>query len=627
MPQRIIHIHLLKRAVVLTGDLLLSLAATFSAYLFVFSLFHRPGNEAFLLSVTLTSLLSSLLLFLVSRIYRESIRYFSFSKIVKVLFVSFVKAMIVMAMARILMEGSTRIPLYAGVVDFLLTCFLLIGTRSAMVAFYRYIVDRARQNVIHCMIYSSQGYGHTLIELLNSNTASNYRIDGVLTTDKHEAQTRIYGVRAFEIAAVNLSKLFKKYHIEAVIFASHEELNGERSRVVEFCIRNRIKVLIARDFDQLDANGKLPDRALKPIQIEDLLGRQEIDVDIERVSSQLQDKVVMVTGAAGSIGREIARQVAAFGARQVVLVDVAETPMHDVQLEFTKLYPSNDFHYVLADVRSKRRMQKIFSRYNPQIIFHAAAYKHVPMIEANPCEGVITNVWGTSCVGQLALENGAERFVLVSTDKAVNPTNVMGASKRIAEMCVQHLQQSTTQTEFIITRFGNVLDSNGSVIPLFKSQIAAGGPVTVTHPDIIRYFMTIPEACRLVMQAATMGHRGEILVFDMGEQIRIADLAKKMIRLSGFEPGEDMQIEYTGLRPGEKLYEELLSSAESSDATQHQKIRVAHCEYPSTQSFYPHIKELITTALRGDREGTVRLMKRVAPEFKSRNSEYERFDA
>ena len=365
---------------------------------------------------------------------------------------------------------------------------------------------------------------------------------------------------------------------------------------------------------------------VRPIKIEDLLGRSEIHINMEEVMTEFCGKVVLVTGAAGSIGSELCRQLAQMNIKKLIMFDSAESPLHNVRLEFEKNYPDLDFVPVIGDVRVKERLRMVFETYQPQIIFHAAAYKHVPLMEENPCEAVLVNVVGSRQVADMAVEYGAEKMIMVSTDKAVNPTNVMGCSKRLAEIYVQSLGCAIREgkvkghTKFITTRFGNVLGSNGSVIPRFKEQIENGGPVTVTHPDIIRFFMTIPEACRLVMEAATMGEGNEIFVFEMGKAVKIVDLATRMIELAGYRPGEDIEIEFTGLRPGEKLYEEVLSDKENTIPTENKKIMIAkvrHYEYTDILDTYTEFEKLSRSVQIMD---TVKLMKRVVPEFKSKNS-------
>ena len=368
------------------------------------------------------------------------------------------------------------------------------------------------------------------------------------------------------------------------------------------------------------------------IRIEDLLGREEIHINLDEIGNLLEGKTVLVTGAAGSIGSEICRQLAHFPIKKLVCFDSAETPMHNLRLELEEKYKELNFVPVIGDVRSPDRVDYVFRNWHPQVVFHAAAYKHVPLMEENPCEAIRTNVFGTRVMADAAVSYGVEKFVMISTDKAVNPTNIMGCSKRLAEIYVQSLSLAIErgevkgETRFITTRFGNVLGSNGSVIPRFREQIAQGGPVTVTHPDIIRYFMTIPEACRLVLEAGTMGKGGEIFIFDMGEPVKIADLAKRMIELSGLQVDKDIEIKYTGLRPGEKLYEELLNNKENTKETPHEKIRVAAVREYIYKDVVEHINVLTEVSLRVQILPMVKEMKAFVPEFKSQNSRFEELD-
>ena len=373
-------------------------------------------------------------------------------------------------------------------------------------------------------------------------------------------------------------------------------------------------------------------RNLPDIRIEDLLGRDEIHINTGEIANFLKGKVVMVTGAAGSIGSELCRQLCHFGLKQLVLFDSAETPMHNIRLELEEKFPQVEFTPVMGDVRMIDRVESVFRRFHPQIVFHAAAYKHVPLMEENPCEAVHTNVYGTHNVADMAVKYDVDKFIMISTDKAVNPTNVMGASKRLAEIYVQSLSIAISKglhpgkTRFITTRFGNVLGSNGSVIPRFREQLAKGGPLTVTHPDIIRYFMTIPEACRLVLEAAFMGKGNEIFVFDMGTPVKIADLARRMIELAGLVPDKDIEIQYTGLRPGEKLYEELLAIKENTLPTLNEKIYRAQVREYDFKEINELMDPLVHLAVCVDKVRTVKLMKEIVPEFKSKNSEYEALD-
>ncbi|MDR1114808.1 MAG: SDR family NAD(P)-dependent oxidoreductase, partial [Tannerella sp.] len=378
--------------------------------------------------------------------------------------------------------------------------------------------------------------------------------------------------------------------------------------------------------------GKINYRNLPEVRIEDLLDRKEIKINMQAIAASLLDKAVMVTGAAGSIGSELCRQLCRLGACRLVLFDCAETPMHNLRLELEEAYPGIVIHPVMGDTRNRMRVENTFRRFTPQIVFHAAAYKHVPLMEENPCESVCTNVRGTVSVADVAVEYGVEKFIMISTDKAVNPTNIMGASKRLAEIYVQSLGTAITKglhkgnTRFITTRFGNVLGSNGSVIPRFREQLLKGGPLTVTHPDIIRYFMTIPEACRLVLEAGHIGEGNEIFVFDMGKPVKIDTLARRMIELAGLVPDRDIRIEYSGLRSGEKLYEELLAAREENLPTSNEKIYRARVREYEYNAVLPKITTLCELARSVKIMETVRLMKELVPEFISRHSKFECLD-
>jgi len=363
---------------------------------------------------------------------------------------------------------------------------------------------------------------------------------------------------------------------------------------------------------------------LKKIRIEDLLGRDVIELNNNELTKELTSSTILVTGAAGSIGSGLVHQIARYKPQRIVLLDQAESPMYDLQFELNQQFPTLAFELVMGDIANEERMRKLFAHFRPEIVFHAAAYKHVPMMELNPAEAIQTNVRGTKLLADLSMELGVKKFIMISTDKAVNPTNVMGASKRIAEIYVQKMNEQA-KTQFITTRFGNVLGSNGSVIPLFQKQIENGGPVTITDERITRFFMTIPEACQLVLEAATMGKGGEIFVFEMGKSVKIVDLAKKMIQLSGLELGKDIELAFTGLRPGEKLYEELLANEENTMPTHHQKILIAKTRVENDEQLAA-IQALIDLSVQQENEAIVRQMKKIVPEFISNNSEYQKLD-
>ena len=484
------------------------------------------------------------------------------------------------------------------------------------------------------MIYGTKSAGLAIAKMLNSSMDSQYRPVGFITDADDNVKHELLGLKVY-VKNEHLIRILKAKEVQDIIVSPLKMKHINPAKDLTIFLDNGIRILTTPYFSDFheEESDEMTKKigSIEAIKVEDLLERPEIHINTDNVSQVISDKVVMVTGAAGSIGSEIVRQVSKFEPRLVVLAEIAESPLHDLSLDLNKLFPKIHFARVITDVRNRDMLREVFEEYHPQVIFHAAAYKHVPLMEEYPTQAILANVLGTKNVADLAVEYKAERFVMISTDKAVNPTNVMGASKRIAEIYVQSLfrklsAQDPNVTKFITTRFGNVLGSNGSVVPFFKKQIAAGGPVTVTHPDIIRYFMTIPEASCLVLEASTLGKGGEIFCFDMGAPVKIADLAKNMIRLAGFQPGKDIEIVYTGLRPGEKLYEELLNQKELTLPTANEKIMVANVRENDYDSMSKLIDELIHSAQKGLTFPSVKLMKQIVPEFKSRNSIYEQLD-
>lgn len=490
------------------------------------------------------------------------------------------------------------------------------------------------------MIYGTQSAGLAIAKMLNSSMDSQYRPVGFLADADDNVKHELLGLKVY-VKDDNIIKLLEFKGVSDIIVSPLKMKKITPSKDLAIFLDNDIRILTTPYFSDFreDENEEMAQKigSIESIKVEDLLERPVIHIDTDNVLQVIKGKVVMVTGAAGSIGSEIVRQVAKYDPRLIVLAEIAESPLHDLSLDLSKDFPKQPFARVITDVRNLEMLREVFEEYHPQIIFHAAAYKHVPLMEEYPTQAILANVMGTKNVADLAVEYKAERFVMISTDKAVNPTNVMGASKRIAEIYVQSLfrklskqaeenKDTTPVTKFITTRFGNVLGSNGSVVPFFKKQIAAGGPVTVTHPDIIRYFMTIPEASCLVLEASTLGQGGEIFCFDMGEPVKIADLAKNMIRLAGFRPGRDIKIVYTGLRPGEKLYEELLNQKELTIPTSNEKIMVANVRENDYDKMSKLINDLILSAQKGLTFPSVKLMKQIVPEFQSRNSIYEQLD-
>ena len=487
---------------------------------------------------------------------------------------------------------------------------------------------------IRVLIYGAMSGGVGIAKNIRSQKPARYRVKGFITHDGRYRHNRLLGEKVYSMDD-DLSEVIQENHIEGIVVSPYRtnEFRNQQE-LQDILIENGVKIFMAQNAqewvnietteyaDKPEEAPELKDVSLKEVSVEDLLPRAEIRVDMESVRQELKGKRVLITGAAGSIGSELVRQVAGYKPAIMILIDQAETPEHDVRLMMAKEFPEVRSETIVTSICKKERMERIFADYMPDYVFHAAAYKHVPMMENNPTEAVQNNIEGTKTVADLAVKYGAKKFVMVSTDKAVNPTNVMGCSKRICEIYVQALNK-VSKTQFVTTRFGNVLGSNGSVIPLFKEQIKSGGPVTVTHPNIIRYFMLIPEACKLVLEAGTKGKGGEIFVFDMGKPVKIADLAKRMIKLSG---AKNIRIQYTGLRAGEKLYEEMLNEQENTKPSFHEKIRIAQVREYDYKQVSRDIDDLIALSSRFDDLATVKKMKEIVPEYKSNNSIYEELD-
>lgn len=573
--------------------------------------------------------------FFLFKTYRSVIRHSTLGEVWKIGAATVFKVVLmfglISAFPALLPADHTYIYVYA-TFDLLLSVCSLITVRVAMILSYdtikrNFLKNNRRMRIV---VYGVNDKAVSLVSRLQNSP--HYNVCGFIV---HGSRLRSYKINDLPIyyflTAENVRYLRDKYDIQGILFPNYDTAQEERERLIQLGTRSGIKILIAPPIDDV-TDGKLMKANIREIKIEDLLGRPEIKISLDEIIAGFRGKTILVTGAAGSIGSELCRQLATFGIRRLVLFDNAETPMHNIRLELEEKYPDLEFVPVIGDVRLTARLDYAFRTYRPQIVFHAAAYKHVPLMEENPCEAVLVNVVGTRNVADHCMRYGIEKMVMISTDKAVNPTNIMGASKRLAEIYVQSFGQAIAAgqiaggTKFVTTRFGNVLGSNGSVIPRFREQIEKGGPVTVTHPDIVRFFMTIPEACRLVMEAATMSDGNEIFVFDMGESIRIADLARRMIELAGLKEGEDIKIEYTGLRPGEKLYEEVLSNSENTLPTPHDKIRIAQVreyDYHEACRVVSRLEELSREVNVPD---TVRLMKQIVPEYKSQNSKFCSFD-
>jgi FlaA1/EpsC-like NDP-sugar epimerase len=511
---------------------------------------------------------------------------------------------------------------------FLISLVLLLLMRYCIVLIYNYTVNYTTDVRNKSLIYEIDMHSIALAQWLNKSAANQHQVQGFVTRNRDAKKTRIHGLSVHSLNVDNLDWFLRKNEVNTIIFPDYKSVRNEQDFISK-CIEMGISVLVSPPFEGLDSNNKIRYQ-MKPIQFEDLLGREEIMIDMDKIELQTRDKVILITGAAGSIGSEIVRQLAQFKPKLLLVFDVAETPLHNLRLEMERNYPDLKFVPIIGDVRSTSRLDFVFRKYQPQIVYHAAAYKHVPLMEENPCEAILVNIMGTMNLSNFAAQHNVDSFVMISTDKAVNPTNVMGASKRIAEIYVQALAKESekkgSNVSFVTTRFGNVLGSNGSVIPHFKEQIEKGGPVTVTHPDIIRYFMTIPEACRLVLEAASFGNTGEIYVFDMGSPVKIVDLAKRMIELAGLVPNKDINIEFIGLRPGEKLFEELLNDKEITIPTGHEKITIANVRQYEYEKVLSAVQLMIDFSYKVEIKSAVKTMKELVPEFISKNSPYAEFD-
>ena len=507
----------------------------------------------------------------------------------------------------------------------LISVLLLWAVRVLVKTVYDVSIDtfNARPTVI--LGIDEGGIG--LAKLVRNDKSLRMRLFGFVSDGNNVRHKVLMGLDVYRYSEVR--RLVKQEHIECLLVSQGaiDEFRKDKA-LQDMLIAEGVHIYMPRANEEW--NPAMPDATLKEVSIEDLLPRDEISIDLKSVADTLHGKCILVTGSAGSIGSEIVKQLCQFNPRELVLIDSAETPQHDIRLMMAKRYPHIKAETIVTSITGQLRMENIFRRFRPDYVFHAAAYKHVPMMENNPTESVENNIYGTKVLADMAVKYGVKKFVMISTDKAVNPTNVMGCSKRICEMYVQSLNNAVRSgkvegcTQFVTTRFGNVLGSNGSVIPLFKQQIKAGGPVTVTDPNIIRYFMLIPEACELVLEAGVKGNGGEIFVFDMGNPVKIADLAQRMINLSG---AKNVEIKYTGLRAGEKLYEEVLNDKESTKPSFHEKIRIANVREYDYSEVERDIEELIEVSKQYDDMLTVKKMKEIVPEFKSNNSVYEALDA
>lgn len=562
--------------------------------------------------------------FLIARSYAGIIRYTNIADTLRIFTMIFLGS-IIFAVTNILtyflVYHRFLIPYSIIIIDLLITSMLMVMFRMLVrIVFLEFEhPERAKANVI---IYGAGETGITAKRTLERDEGTKFTVLAFLDDNPAKIGKKLEGIDI--MGPDKIDNLLETNTIEHLILGDHTLDPIHKQELADKCLAHNVKILNIPPMIKW-INGELSFNQIKKINIEELLERSEIKLDEHRISNDLQGKVILISGACGSIGSELVRQITKYMPKQLVLIDQAETPLHYLESECFELYPKVDTEFIIVDICNETRMEKIFIHFHPEIVFHAAAYKHVPMMENNPSEAIVNNVLGTKIMADLSLNSGVRKFIMISTDKAVNPTSVMGASKRIAEIYVQALNQKNS-TRFITTRFGNVLGSNGSVIPLFKSQIEKGVPLTITHPDIARFFMTIPEACQLVLEASVIGKDGEIFIFNMGNSVKIVDLAKKMIKLSGLTLGKDIQIKFTGLRPGEKLYEELLNKEENTLPTHHPLILIAKVKEYGLEEVMREITELTGMVKNQSNFDIVKKMKEIVPEYISQNSVYEQLD-
>ncbi|MFO7939087.1 MAG: nucleoside-diphosphate sugar epimerase/dehydratase [Bacteroidales bacterium] len=562
--------------------------------------------------------------FLIFRSYAGIIRYSGAKDTERIFLVSFTGSIMFVILNYVsyyFIKGQFIIPFSIIFIDFFTTVFLLASFRLVTKAVYLEIYNPSRDKT-NIVIYGAGQFGVIAKRTLDRDAGTKMKVVAFIDKNSGNAGKKLEGITIYPSEVIG--QLQEKHQIDKLIIAKEHISSDEKQEVIDLGLEHDIQVLSVPDIDTW-INGELSFNQIKEINIEDLLERPPIKLDVQEIKRKTLNKTILVTGAAGSIGSEIVRQLIPFHPKRIVLLDQAESPLYDMELALQEKYNFYNFDIVIGNIADEYRIRELFNTFRPSMVYHAAAYKHVPMMEHNPTEALRTNILGTKTIADVSNEFEVKEFVMVSTDKAVNPTNVMGASKRIAEIYIQALNQVST-TNYITTRFGNVLGSNGSVILRFKKQIDSGGPITVTHPEVTRFFMTIPEACQLVLEASAMSKGGEIFIFDMGKSVKIIDLAKKMIKLSGLAIGKDIQIKFTGLRPGEKLYEELLADKENTVATFHEKIMIAKVRKYEFHKVFEQIQTLLALQKGHDNMEIVKQMKRITPEFKSQNSQYEELD-
>ncbi|MBQ8521861.1 MAG: polysaccharide biosynthesis protein [Bacteroides sp.] len=629
MKLRIGRIEFLSSYLIWVVDSCLSVISTLFIYLLFSYTLGINVDTSLMRNMVILSIVSSFAYTYLCKTHKGIIRHSTISELTRLVYAMFFKAVTFVVFAHLGLEYVGRFIYTLIFADFVCSIFLLMFMRTLIVNFYIHVIHFTSHPKSNILIYGTSQASVGLANYLR-NDNSQYNVKGFLSRDPNQRNMRLMGYPIYYIKTKeDIGKFIKHNGIDTILYASNKDLHFD-DELTAYGMENNVALRIA---PMVEAGMESINFQMRNVQIEDLLGRDEIKVNLSKIEEGLTGRIIMVTGAAGSIGSELCRQLCKFRPQLLILFDFSETATYEIDMELRKNYPDVPLQVVIGDVRDRNRVESQISRYRPHIIFHAAAYKHVPLMEEHPCEAVHTNVGGTQIVAETAVRYEVEKFIMISTDKAVRPSNVMGATKRLAEMYTQSLGNAISRgviqgkTSFITTRFGNVLGSNGSVIPLFRKQIEAGGPITVTHPDIIRYFMTIPEACRLVLEAAFLGEGNDIFIFDMGKPVKIIDLARKMISLSGLRQDVDIKIKYSGLRPGEKLYEELLYKKECTIPTDNPKIfraKTIDYDYPQIRG---QVERLLTTAYANNPMDTVRCMKGIDPEFKSQSSIYEALDA
>ena len=613
------------RWVVFLIDTFIAIVAITASYLLRFNFdLTEILQQGFLLAFAII-LPIRIISFLISKTYAGLVRYTSTSDAIRISSTAIIGSVFALCVSLLLsfVFDIQRIPFTIIILDCIITMTIMVISRFVVKSLYlehrTLDMDSTMENVV---IYGASESALTTKRTLDRDAGSNYKVVAFIDYDNRLKGKSIDGVKIFKISS--LEEIIDTCNVKDLIFASECPSKSQKNEIIELCLSKNIKVMYTPTVNKW-INGELSFKQIKNIRIEDLLERDPIHLEEDKIRMEILNRTILVTGAAGSIGSEIVRQLTRFNPKNIIVFDQAESPLYDLELELREKLNFENFEIIIGDITDKTRLTETFEKFRPEIVYHAAAYKHVPMMENNPSQAISNNVKGTKFLADFSVKYGVKKFVMVSTDKAVNPTNVMGCSKRICEIYTQSLNK-ISKTKFITTRFGNVLGSNGSVIPRFKAQIEKGGPVTVTHPEITRFFMTIPEACQLVLQAGTLGTGGEIFVFDMGKSVKIINLAKKMIKLSGLSLGKDIQIAYTGLRPGEKLYEEVLNDKEKTISTTHSQIMIAKVREYDFNQVSKQIDCLISLVESRDNMKIVSMMKRIVPEFKSENSIYEELD-